>query len=272
MAGASSAAPGTPPSSLATTGERTVPGAPREQYWFARHLVAYAAVADAMGARIAGARVVDAGVGEGYGAELLRRAGAGPVIGLDYDDASTAHAHRRYPRIAVARANLAALPLADASVDAIVSLQVIEHLWSLPEFIADCARAIRPGGTLVVTTPNRPVFSPGLARGERPANPFHVEEFDAAQVAALLRGAGLAGVRVQGLIHVGALAAWEADHGSIVAAQIEAVRTGTWGRDLETAVAAVTAADFAVVDLDREGRDRADRPVHDLIGWAGRCA
>lgn len=261
--------PGSAPHAPIATGERTAPGLPREDYWFARHVAGYAAVVDLAGTSLRGATVVDAGLGEGYGADALLRAGAARVTGLDYDAATTAHAAARYPGVHVVRANLAALPLATASVDIIVSLQVVEHLWALADFLRDCHRALRPGGHLFITTPNRPVFSPGLGRGERPVNPFHVEEFDADQVAELLRGAGFADPRVLGLAHAGDLAAWERRHGSIVAAQVAALESGRWPPALEEAIARVGADDFVLIPVGIDGGDGSD--VHDLLGHGRRA-
>src|SRR6187455_3130555 len=102
------------------TGERTVPGIARENYWFRRHLVVYEALAP----RCRGV-VLEAGCGEGYGADLLA-GGATRVLG---------HVGRRYPRVAAARANLVALPVRDGVLDAVVSLQVIEHLWDQERFL-----------------------------------------------------------------------------------------------------------------------------------------
>ena len=76
----------------------------------------------------------------------------------------------------------------------------------------------------MVTTPNRPVFSPGLGRGEKPTNPFHVEELDAEQLHDLLVGAGFTDVVVHGLHHGPRITDWEAAHGTgLVAAQMSAV-------------------------------------------------
>ena len=185
--------------SLAATGERTAPGLPREEYWFARHAAAY----DWIRRRFADAgapTVLDAGCGEGYGAQALRSVTGSSVIGLEYDPVVCAHIRRAYPDLHPVRANLAALPLRDACVDALACCQVIEHLWSLPEFLSECARVLSPGGLAIFTTPNRPVFSPGLGRGERPANPFHVEEFDAGQLRALLSDAGFVRVHRSALV------------------------------------------------------------------------
>lgn len=47
------------------------------------------------------------------------------------------------------------LPLADASVDAAVAVEVIEHLENPRAFVRQLARCVRPLGHVVVTTPNQ---------------------------------------------------------------------------------------------------------------------
>lgn len=110
--------------------------------------------------RCVGRTVLEAGCGEGYGADLIAGV-AERVIGLDYDDAAVAHVRSRYPRVESIQGNLAELPLPDASVDVVVNFQVIEHLWDQAQFIGECARVLRPGGVLMISTPNRITFSPG---------------------------------------------------------------------------------------------------------------
>ena len=248
--------------SLMATGERTAPGLPDEEYWFARHEAAYLALPTLLGQDVSTGLLVDAGVGEGYGAQALLDAGARAVTALEFDPTTCRHAATTYPGIDIVQANLDALPLRSGAVDAVISCQVIEHLWDLPRFLRECRRVLRPGGAVVVTTPNRLTFSPGLGRGERPVNPFHVEEFDAAQVGALLVDAGFADVRTLGLRHGARLLAWEHTHGSIVAAQVDAVLSGHWPDDLRTMVSTVTHDDFDISD-----------PCHDNdadligIGW-----
>ena len=158
--------------SLALTGERTVPGLAEENYWFRRHEVVYRRLVD----RCADRDVLEAGCGEGYGADLIADV-ARSVVGLDYDELTVAHVRARYPRVDIRHGNLAALPLPDASVDVVVNFQVIEHLWDQPQFVAECARVLRPGGALLMSTPNRITFSPGR---DTPVNPFHTRELNAA--------------------------------------------------------------------------------------------
>lgn len=164
---APSAAPAAPP--LGLTGERTLPGIAHERYWFARHDVVYRWLAP----RLAGRHVLDAGCGEGYGAARLAAAGA-RVLAVDLVQPVAAHAGRAYPGVAVAVAELGALPLPDGAVEAVVCLQVIEHLWDVPGALAEFARVLAPGGVLYCATPNR-ARSPG-------GNPFHVREYLAAEL------------------------------------------------------------------------------------------
>jgi SAM-dependent methyltransferase len=237
---------------LPLTGERTLPGVPGEEDWFARHDAAYRWAAQAHAEQLVDAVVVEAGSGEGYGAELLRSAGARLVVALEVDASAAAHASSAYPRVATVRANLATVPLADASADVVVCLQVVEHLWDLRGFLTDLVRVLRPGGLAIVSTPNRPVFSPGLARGAKPTNPFHVEELDAEQLASLLADAGLVDVQVHGLHHGPRIRAWEQEHGvGLVAAQVSAVTgDGPVPDELAGFVATVDVDDFALGAAD----------------------
>lgn len=235
---------------LPLTGERTVPDLEIEQYWFMRHLAVYEWLRLQVQQRgWPCERIVDAGCGEGYGAEMLRRFGA-EVVAIDYDEVSIDHVREKYPELEAVRANLVDLPLPDRSVDVVVSLQVIEHLWDLRGFLTECFRVLRPGGVCVVSTPNRPVFSPGLERGERPVNPFHVEEFDAGQVFDLLTTAGLQEVEVLGLHHAGAVRQWESEHGSIVEAHVRAVLAERWPTELLHLLPKISTADFVVADAE----------------------
>ena len=226
---------------LPLTGERTVPGLAVENYWFRRHEVVYRHCADIC----AGRDVFEAGCGEGYGADLLA-ASANRVLALDYDAATVAHVRARYPAVEVAEGNLAALPLPDASVDVVVNFQVIEHLWDQPQFITECLRVVRPGGLLLISTPNRITFTPG---SDVPVNPFHTRELNAAELAELLIGGGFEVDGVYGVFHGPRLAEMDARHGgSIIDAQIaRALADAPWPAELLADVAAVDCADFEIV-------------------------
>ena len=228
---------------LPLTGERTVPGLDVENYWFRRHEAVYLALAPSCARGV----VLDAGVGEGYGAALLASS-ARRVVGLELDPAVARHVRGRYPALTVARADLQALPVADGSIDALVTLQVIEHLWDQPGFLAECARVLRPGGRLHCATPNRLTFSPGAAPDDRPLNPFHTRELTGPELADLVVAAGLDVESLTGLHHGPALRELDARHGgSIIETQIALALSGEpWPAALAADVAAVSAEDFVL--------------------------
>jgi SAM-dependent methyltransferase len=238
---------------LPLTGERTVPGLDVENYWFRRHEVVYQQTA----AICAGRDVLEAGCGEGYGADLIASV-ARRVIALDYDETTLAHVRSRYPRVEAVSGNLAALPLPDASVDIVINYQVIEHLWDQSQFVRECHRVLRPGGQLLMSTPNRITFSPGR---DTPINPFHTRELDAAELTELLTADGFVVKSMSGVFHGPQLQAMDARHGgSIIEAQIRrAVTDAPWPLDLLTDVASVRTDDFEIVDaLEREIDDSLD--------------
>jgi SAM-dependent methyltransferase len=242
------------PQSLELTGERTLPDIPDENYWFRRHEAAYLALAPF----VTGGVVLDAGCGEGFGAHLLAT-NASSVIGVDYDALIAAHVPGAYPDVRVARGDLQRLPVGHERVEVIACLQVIEHLWDQPGFIAECARVLRPAGTLLVTTPNRLTFSPATKPGEHPLNPFHTRELSAAELAQLLAPHFVV-TRMHGLRHAPRLSRFERRHGSLVTAQI----TGppdTWAPAVRRRVHRVQAADFDI------GADDVDTSL-DLIAVA----
>ncbi|GAA4430970.1 class I SAM-dependent methyltransferase [Actinokineospora soli] len=225
---------------LPLTGERTVPGIVQENYWFRRHEVAYLHLVG----HCADAVVLEAGCGEGYGADLLAGA-ARHVIALDYDAQTAAHVARAYPAVSAVRGNLAGLPLRDGAVDVVANLQVIEHLWDQEGFLAECRRVLRPGGVLLVTTPNRITFSPGR---DTPLNPFHTRELAGEELRGMLLDAGFTVEFLGGVHHGPRLAELDARFGgSIIDAQVEvAVAGAEWPAELTDAVASVTAGDFVI--------------------------
>jgi SAM-dependent methyltransferase len=237
---------------LELTGERTIPGLAEENYWFRRHEVVYKRLAG----RCAGRDVLEAGCGEGYGADLIANE-ARRVIGLDYDESAVEHVRSRYPRVEMRYGNLAELPVPDGDVDVVVNFQVIEHLWDQGQFVTECFRVLRPGGALLVSTPNRITFSPGR---DTPINPFHTRELNAAELTELLTAAGFSVEAMLGVFHGSRLIELDARHGgSIIDAQIaRAVADAPWPDDLLADVASVATSDFDLIEA-------ADRNINDSL-------
>ncbi|WP_086819206.1 bifunctional 2-polyprenyl-6-hydroxyphenol methylase/3-demethylubiquinol 3-O-methyltransferase UbiG [Allokutzneria sp. NRRL B-24872] len=229
---------------LPLTGERTVPGVLEENYWFRRHEIAYLALLE----HCAGARVLEAGCGEGYGARVIADV-ADRVVALDYDELTSRHVAKAYPEVVALRGNLASLPLASSTVDVVVNFQVIEHLWDQPGFLRECLRVLRPGGRLLISTPNRITFSPGR---DTPLNPFHTRELAPSELDSLLTEAGFVTERLLGLHHGPRLRSLETAYaGSIIDAQVRVVLgDGVWPPDLLRDIGSITASDFVLSDDD----------------------
>jgi len=95
-------------------------------------------------------RWLDLGCGRG---ELLDRAGGAGGFGLDFwpGNARTA-ARAGHPSLA---ADLnRPLPFRDASIDGVGLVEVIEHIVRAEALVDELARVVRPGGWLVLSTPN----------------------------------------------------------------------------------------------------------------------
>lgn len=163
--------------SLPSDGERFIPGQDPDNEQL--HLHRYLAIAPL----VAGRDVLDIACGEGYGTWLMADT-ARHVTGVDIDAPTIARASERY-----ARANLRFLtgdateiPLADSSVDCVVSFETLEHLVAHDAFLAEIRRVVRPGGVLFMSTPDTEVYNEG-----KTPNPFHLRELDREQFAGLLK-------------------------------------------------------------------------------------
>ena len=169
-----------PASELAFTGERMT-GAMHGQIEI-EHLHRYFLARDS--AR--GLDVLDIACGEGYGSALLAQV-AHSVLGVDVSDEAVAFAQGAYRRdnLRFVRGDGREIPAADASIDLVVSFETLEHLYEQERLVAEFRRVLRPGGLLIISTPDRNVYSPD---GSVP-NPHHVRELDQGEFLDLLRPA-----------------------------------------------------------------------------------
>lgn len=165
--------------SLEFTGERFTPECVREIWYEHMHRYAFARPL----AR--GLRVLDAACGEGYGSALLADA-AEEVLGLDISPQAIAHARARYGTRANLRFDVADCTALDhlpsASFDLIASFETLEHVEAQERMLDGFARLLKPGGLLLVSTPDKRNYSdiPGTV------NEYHVRELYRDQFEALL--------------------------------------------------------------------------------------
>jgi SAM-dependent methyltransferase len=143
--------------------------------WHGEHVARYR---HAVEAGVSG-RVLDVASGSGYGSALLRRAGC-QVVAVDPDEGATVKSLQAGPAV---QARGERLPLRDDAFDSVVSIETIEHVPDPERFLDELRRVLRPGGLLVLTTPNAVYTKPvdGV-----PANPFHFREYRAEELVALV--------------------------------------------------------------------------------------
>lgn len=175
-------------SKVAFTGEYVVPGETprrieddhRARYEFATRYVG-------------GARVLDAACGTGYGARMLRDAGATCVTGVDIGETQVAYAEATFAGDGVDFIVGDVVSCGNAGTfDVVVSFETIEHVQDYEAVLANFSRVLKPGGIAVISSPNRVVTSPRARTLEgRPSNQFHVREFVAGELAEALGRSGL---------------------------------------------------------------------------------
>ena len=106
--------------------------------------------------RLKPATILDLGCGTGYSIDLLaKRWRKARIIGLDLAEAMLHRARRRgswinRPRLLCA--DQEALPLADDSVDLVISNASLQWAGDLPRAFAELRRVLRPEGLLMFTT------------------------------------------------------------------------------------------------------------------------
>jgi SAM-dependent methyltransferase len=128
-----------------------------------------------------GKTVLDIACGKGYGVAALAKVGALSVVGVDRSADICDHARRKYG-IDARPGDAQAIPLSDRSIDLVVSFETIEHIDNSVDFLDECVRVLIPEGMLIVSTPNRPIYS-----SESTKNPFHRFEFDEGEFLDLLQ-------------------------------------------------------------------------------------
>lgn len=153
-----------------------------------------------------GLRVLDLGCGGGHNGELLKRAGAREVVGVERDAVAADEARRRLD--AVVTADLAHFDpaiLGPEPFDAILASDVLEHLAEPELLLSRALTVLRPGGVVVASIPNVAhvyVFA-NLLRKRWPRKDSgifdrtHVRFFARRDAVELLRGAGLRVLRVE---------------------------------------------------------------------------
>jgi ubiquinone/menaquinone biosynthesis C-methylase UbiE len=153
-----------------------------------------------------GDRVLDLGCGFGRHAFEAARRGA-RVVAVDYADAELKEVRNTFGAMVTAgevepsgcagtvQADATRLPFADAAFDRVIASEVLEHIPSDTDALAELARVLRPGGTMALTVPAYLPERICWALSDEYHAPFveggHVRIYRQAELRAKLRDTGL---------------------------------------------------------------------------------
>lgn len=102
-------------------------------------------------------RILDLGCGTGWLTAILGQ--FGPTTGVELSDVAVSKAKQKYPYVKYYQANILNWKYQPNSFDVVVSQEVIEHFDNQEVYIRICHDLIRPGGYLILTTPNGDLYS-----------------------------------------------------------------------------------------------------------------
>jgi SAM-dependent methyltransferase len=153
-----------------------------------------------------GGLVLDAGCGRSLFTEIRPR-WPFRIVAADVDHALIAGRKALFPELRWLLGAAHPLPFRDGAFDAVFAGELIEHLTDPRAGVEEFRRVLRPGGTLILTTPNRLRLANRADRSERPFSPDHLSELSYDEVCGLLSAAGFELLLATGL-HLELLLNW----------------------------------------------------------------
>jgi ubiquinone/menaquinone biosynthesis C-methylase UbiE len=161
---------------LENTGERMIPALHKGLNKYGAHLIRYQAALPFVKDRT----VLDIACGTGYGSQLMAKT-AKNVYGVDLSAESVAYATENYgaKNIEFLTGDAVKIPLPDQTVDVVVSYETIEHVPNYQAFLDEIKRVMKPGGTLIISSPNSAVSIGG--------NEYHHKEFNLSEFESVLK-------------------------------------------------------------------------------------
>mgnify|MGYP001057878551 FL=1 len=154
-----------------------------ESRWWGEHIHRYK---EALVYTQSGRVILDIACGTGFGTDILAQHSTGDVYGGDIDAGAIQECQANWKRANIHFKVMdgTRLDFSNEYFDAIVSFETIEHTTEYKKMVAEFFRVLKPGGYLIVSTPNAKITSPdGVIE-----NRYHTQEFTSEQLQTLLGG------------------------------------------------------------------------------------
>ncbi|MFA5062274.1 MAG: methyltransferase domain-containing protein [Patescibacteria group bacterium] len=121
--------------------------------------------------------VLDIGCGSGHGSHELSKKFK-KIYGVDVSAEAISYAKENWsaPNVEFSCGSGTGIPFADNFFDVAAAFEVFEHVQDWRKFLSEIKRVVRNDGLVYISTPNREIYSPGTAAGQKPNNPYHVFE------------------------------------------------------------------------------------------------
>jgi len=161
--------------------------------------------------------IVDMGCGDGEAASIALAANPGHrLVGIDWSADALTQAQARRLTLVRAAVDGISLPLRTGTADVVIMSEIIEHLVDTDSALDEAWRVLKPGGSLLLSTPNlaawynrgllafgvQPVFSEVSLRGVfgRPGSVVagHLRMFTSRSLTGLLRARGFGFIELSG--------------------------------------------------------------------------
>lgn len=144
-----------------------------------------------------GKKILELGCGSGERTKLFYD--CSEVIGIDIKNKISCSRKQKFKFL---KTDATKLPFKAESFDAVVSFDVVEHIWNDKEFVSEAYRVCKKGGYVILGTPNRIRLSNRLMPlfGKKITYPYylgpdtiHVREYTRSQFTSLCKNASLIG-------------------------------------------------------------------------------
>lgn len=158
---------------MKVTGERFVPGK-MFKHSEIEHMHRYIGIKEIL----KGKTVLDAACGTGYGSDIIAST-AKKVYGVDISQEAVDFANEHFgsrENLKYLQGDVTKLPFEAGEMDVVVSFETIEHINATmqKEFLAEIKRVLKPDGILIMSTPNKEIYT--IQAGNQ-ATEWHVKEF-----------------------------------------------------------------------------------------------